>query len=234
MLRPKKSSAKQGTNVNLLQDTKKSSDVINNPKKYVSDEKEPENLSLPSFVKLSKRGSVVPVFKENYLKDVVSCGISLCKLCSSCLLLNTPILIPDTNVFLHELDMLSHKSNTSIIILQTVLEELQNRNLNLYERVRSLLRKEPNRFFVFTNEILKDTFIERTSGESSNDRNDRAIRVAVSWYMSHLKSSVIVADIFKSVIFITNDAENRELAKAKGIDTAMSGKNQPNILLLLI
>lgn len=34
---------------------------------------------------------------------------------------------------------------------------------------------------MFTNEHFKGTFVERLSGESPNDRNDRAIRVAAKW-----------------------------------------------------
>nr|XP_018628165.1 exosome complex exonuclease RRP44 homolog A isoform X2 [Nicotiana tomentosiformis] len=48
------------------------------------------------------------------------------------------------------------------------------------------------------------------AGESPNDRNDRAIRVAAKWYHDHLGSAV-------SVLLITNDRENKKKAIDEGI-----------------
>lgn len=56
--------------------------------------------------------------------------------------------------------------------------------------------------------------------ESSNDRNDRAIRMAATWYNKHLKKSQkdsSAEDIH--VILLTDDADNRKKAKAEGIIT---------------
>ena len=43
-------------------------------------------------------------------------------------------------------------------------------------------------------------------GESANDRNDRAIRMACAWYAKHMKEHNI------NVILLSNDAENRKLS----------------------
>uniref|UniRef100_A0A8C7ZLU8 Exosome complex exonuclease RRP44 n=1 Tax=Oryzias sinensis TaxID=183150 RepID=A0A8C7ZLU8_9TELE len=58
-----------------------------------------------------------------------------------------------------------------------------------------------------TNVVLHQTYIEREQGESANDRNDRAIRVAVKWYSQHLK-----ADGLK-VVLLTDDQGNKEKAE---------------------
>uniref|UniRef100_A0A803W9D2 Exosome complex exonuclease RRP44 n=1 Tax=Ficedula albicollis TaxID=59894 RepID=A0A803W9D2_FICAL len=60
-----------------------------------------------------------------------------------------------------------------------------------------------------------ETYIEQNRGESSNDRNDRAIRVAVKWYNEHLKK---IEDEEKiQVILLTNDRTNKEKALEEGI-----------------
>lgn len=62
---------------------------------------------------------------------------------------------------------------------------------------------------------FRDTYVERVPGETSNDRNDRAIRVATRWYDEHLKLSY--QDDTKSirVILLTDDKGNREKALAE-------------------
>ena len=55
--------------------------------------------------------------------------------------------------------------------------------------------------------VFLDCYTERLPGESANDRNDRAIRVACKWYEKHLKRNNI------AVVLLSNDAENRRIAK---------------------
>lgn len=62
----------------------------------------------------------------------------------------------------------------------------------------------------------RETFIEREPGESANDRNDRAIRVAVKWYSQHLKAYEADTDNLK-VVLLTNDEGNKQKAKENGL-----------------
>lgn len=62
---------------------------------------------------------------------------------------------------------------------------------------------------------LRETYVEQVQGENSNDRNDRAIRVAAKWYNDHLKK--MSAESQLQVIFITNDRRNKEKALEEGI-----------------
>ncbi|XP_034040977.1 exosome complex exonuclease RRP44 isoform X3 [Thalassophryne amazonica] len=64
--------------------------------------------------------------------------------------------------------------------------------------------------------FTRDTFIERDPGESANDRNDRAIRVATHWYSQHLKTSESSAD-GPRVILITNDQKNKQKAEESNL-----------------
>lgn len=58
----------------------------------------------------------------------------------------------------------------------------------------------------------RETFIEREPGESANDRNDRAIRVAAKWYSQHLKMFESDTDGLK-VVLLTNDQGNKQKAE---------------------
>ena len=62
----------------------------------------------------------------------------------------------------------------------------------------------------------RETFIEREPGESANDRNDRAIRVAAKWYSQHLKTDESSADGLK-VVLLTNDRGNKQKAEESGL-----------------
>ena len=68
--------------------------------------------------------------------------------------------------------------------------------------------------------LSRDTYIERDAGESSNDRNDRAIRTAAKWYQDHLLACDEdgTGDKMK-VVLLTNDMDNRNKATAAGITT---------------
>ena len=68
--------------------------------------------------------------------------------------------------------------------------------------------------------IYRDTYIEREKGETANDRNDRAIREAATWYQNHLKEQGDVDTV--TVILLTNDADNRTEAVSSGIDSFTS------------
>ena len=125
-------------------------------------------------------------------------------------------LIPDTNVLLGAMDLFEEPSHfRDIIILQTVLEELKNRSLPLYNRLMSLTQSEEKRFYLFFNEFRSDTAVRRLEGETINDRNDRAVRKAAAWYTSHLAN---IAKRVPTIVVITNDQENRRKGKKEYIN----------------
>jgi exosome complex exonuclease DIS3/RRP44 len=61
------------------------------------------------------------------------------------------------------------------MIFQTVLEELRNRSLPIYNRLRTLAQDEQKGIYFFHNEFRAETYILRLSDETINDRNDRGI-----------------------------------------------------------
>jgi exosome complex exonuclease DIS3/RRP44 len=134
-------------------------------------------------------------------------------------------LVADTNIFLYCMDIIEHKSAFyDVIVLQTVLEELRNRSLPLYNRLRALTASQDKRFYVFHNEFRKETYVKRLPGETINDRNDRAVRVACAWYKGHLEDAVAATKSrCPEIVMLSDDKGNLQKAKAEGIACCNSG-----------
>lgn len=176
-----------------------------------------------SFFKVTNRGNVVKVSSEHYLRDDIPCGLHSCSTCKNptdgILLHPEPnkntryaaahVLLPDTNILLHHLDIIENAAFTDVILLQTVLDEVKNRSLPLYQKVRAMVNMHARRFFVFSNEHHRETYLAKQEGESDNDRNDRAIRKAAGWYAGHSSDAL--------VCLLTNDRDNECLAVEQGI-----------------
>jgi len=116
---------------------------------------------------------------------------------------------------MNQIDIMEHPAIKDVIVLQTVREELRHLSMPIYNRVNSIIADKNKRFYAFSNEHHKETYIERMKDESPNDRNDRAIRVAVKWYANHLpkgkKGSTVTA------VMLSDDRDNREKAKSAAI-----------------
>jgi hypothetical protein len=77
------------------------------------------------------------------------------------------LLLVDTNVALHQIDILEHKSPVTaiVVILQTVLEEVRHLNISVYRRLLALIQDESRAFIFFPNEICERTFAVRNQNE---------------------------------------------------------------------
>lgn len=132
-------------------------------------------------------------------------------------------LVPDTNAFLTAMDLFEQTSAFyDVIVLQVVLEEVRNRSLPLYNRLIGLTRSDEKRFYVFFNEFRLETYVTRESGETINDRNDRAVRRAVKWYTEHLATAAAaaaahVAKPTPAVVMLSNDRDNLRKARGDGL-----------------
>ncbi|KAL7231184.1 hypothetical protein ACSBR2_009452 [Camellia fascicularis] len=193
-------------------------------------------LQSKSFVRKTKQGKVIKVVREHYLRDDIYCGAPFCNVCdskSARLSSSAPtILIFDTNVVLNQIDLLENPAIDDVVILSVVLEEVKNKNLSVYNRIRALCSNSTRKFFVFSNEYHRDTYVKAMVGESPNDRNDRAIRVAAQWYKNHLGDAT-------RVLLITNDRENKRKATEEGIsaetvESFVKSLDQPGLLDLLV
>lgn len=125
-------------------------------------------------------------------------------------------LVPDTNALLNAMDLFEQSSEFyDVIILQTVLEELRNRSLPLYNRLIGLTKSEDKRFYVFFNEFRLETYVPREQDETINDRNDRAVRKAVGWYNEHIGE--LKGKRIPVTVMLTDDRLNIEKAKKEKI-----------------
>lgn len=186
-------------------------------------------LKSKTFVKKTRSGGVVKIVREHYLRDDIWCGSEICADCSqettvlqkdayieSSLCYYPHYLIPDTNVVLHQIDVLEDPIIRNVIILQTVQQEVRHRSAPIYKRLKDMIHEKEKHFYTFTNEHHRETFIEREPGESANDRNDKAIRVAAKWYSEHLKKFKSTSEGLQ-VILLTNDQGNKEKAEESGL-----------------
>lgn len=189
-----------------------------------------------TFNKLTRRGKVLKMLKEHYLRDDIPCGMAGCGKCPSMLesdghsdtdiiqLSNEPsdntIVVLDTNIVLHQIDLLEASGGIlrDVVILQTVLEEVKHRNMSVYQRLRALLRDPTRRFCPFSNLHHRDTYSLRRAGETANDYNDRLIREACSWLRSHF------ADLEIKVVLLTHDVANARFAQAAGLTALTVGE----------
>ncbi|KAL8646705.1 MAG: hypothetical protein Q9210_005980 [Variospora velana] len=204
------------------------------------------NISSKVFVRSTKSGKVQKITRELYLRQDIPCSSRLCVSCQKIapqdasgqvapfILSEKPAgsksfpnghyIIPDTNALLTAMDLFEQKSGfNDVIILQTVLEELRNRSLPLYNRLIGLTKSEDKHFYVFFNEFRLETYLVREKGETINDRNDRAVRAAVKWYRSHLESSARSAGRAKAcptILMLSDDKANLRKAKAENLPSS--------------
>ncbi|XP_024885836.1 exosome complex exonuclease RRP44 [Temnothorax curvispinosus] len=186
-------------------------------------------LTTKIFFRKTKGGKIFKTVREHYLRDDIYCGLKTCTKCKarprdmvleeedagakSSLIPSPYFLVLDTNIILDQIDILEEDVITNVIILQTVLEEIRHKSSTVYKKLKAIIGNPTRKFFVFINEHHRETYIEREPGEKINDRNDRAIRVAVKWYDTHLNSD---GDNVK-VILLTDDVENRTRAAEEGL-----------------
>ncbi|CAG4919042.1 unnamed protein product [Colias eurytheme] len=184
-----------------------------------------------TFLTKTKRGNILKIVREHYLRDDLLCGSEACNVCphkndeyvldakpeSICALFDyNHYIILDTNAVLHQIDVLEDDALKNVIVLQTVLDEVKHQNTAIFQRLLEVIGNKKRKFFSFVNEHHKDTYIERNPGEKPNDRNDRAIRKAAMWYATHL-SIKGVAGQFPQIVLLTDDENNRKLAQEEGI-----------------
>eukprot|EP00884_Botryococcus_braunii_P014654 jgi/Botrbrau1/2318/Bobra.39_1s0007.1 len=168
-----------------------------------------------TFSRASKRG-LQKVVREHYLREDIYSGSPLDPVCPPPHRLSEDAhhyLVVDTNVVLQQISFLEAMEVTDVIVLSTVMEEVKARDPTAYTRLRGLTNMPSRRFYVFANENHRDTYVKALPGESPNDRNDRAIRVAAAWYAKRIPQM--------QIILLSNDTDNRKRAEAEGL-TAMS------------
>ena len=137
------------------------------------------------------------------------------------------LVVCDTNVLLHNLDVLEQASKVmpNIVIPQTALIECRANQMVAYDRTVELLRSvgggQSERFntkrccIYFPDPHHASTAVpENTTGITINDKNDIRIRNVASYLGEHLRDKDI------RVILLTDDAASRQIAKST-LDTPL-------------
>lgn len=136
----------------------------------------------------------------------------------------TRLVVVDTNVLLHNLDVLEHSSCaiSNIVIPQTALLECRHRSFTAYNRVMDLLKSSTSKddssdkkrcaiFFPDSHHI--STQIMAKEKMTVNEENDMRIRQVALYYGDKLAGSGV------DVILLTDDKDCRKLALKEQKDT---------------
>lgn len=174
-----------------------------------------------SFFKRTRRGKILHIVEDHYLRDDIGCGTvagkpitsqDLTQVASESLL--RKLLVLDTNVILNQIDLLEYQTPaiSCVVILETVAEEVRHNNLSVYRRLKQLLLDDSRLFIFFANEHHCEVRTAPVADESPNDRNDRVIRDSTAWLSSQLGDKTLKA------ILLTNDVANRKLALGERLE----------------
>eukprot|EP01029_Cantina_marsupialis_P024497 TRINITY_DN6310_c0_g3_i2.p1 TRINITY_DN6310_c0_g3~~TRINITY_DN6310_c0_g3_i2.p1 ORF type:complete len:443 (-),score=119.18 TRINITY_DN6310_c0_g3_i2:75-1403(-) len=160
--------------------------------------------------------------REVYTRNDIPCGSSACSLCqqftksTAVNLRSDPYenryIILDTDVVLTQMDVLEQDCDPlcDVIILQTVSDGIQQKDLGVFKRLLSLKKDGNRRFVHFDNEHHQQTFSGPLPGESAKDRTSRMVRNGYKWYAKHLSDM--------EFLLIVNDDDAKELAKVDDIN----------------
>ncbi|KAL9708684.1 exosome catalytic subunit dis3 [Leucoagaricus gongylophorus] len=148
-------------------------------------------------------------------------------------------ILPDTNVFLSQMDLIESTLFTSpIVLLQTVMEEVRHRSLPLYNRLKALSKADEKKICIFYNEyrscvpvlsrevkfssvLVKPQSYVRKTKHQMIGTIEACIRKATQWYNSHLQATRLPihgqTTKVPTVVLMTEDAANRQIADRSGV-----------------
>ncbi|CCW71468.1 unnamed protein product [Phytomonas sp. Hart1] len=155
-------------------------------------------------------------------RNDIHCGLVECPLCPKefpkestppSLLPTLPLLIPDTDVVLQNVNAFEDSRVANIVFLSTVLAEVHSRNKAIYMRLQSLLKSGSTKpIYVFANDRHEQTHCLPLKDETPHQYNDRCIRVASLWYSRHVLKAFPALSEALPVIFAThNNAQMQRL-----------------------
>jgi len=158
------------------------------------------------WTRKTKRGNVVSVLRERYLRSDLGCRSALCRKCpapataAEVRLSAAPAALYvafDSVVALACAPFLEaqHPALDDLVLLETVADDVRERapSLRAYARLRALTKPLSGKRCVFLpNEHSLETFVPRARGEAAAHRAVRAVFAATAWLASHLDGAVRV------------------------------------------
>lgn len=118
-------------------------------------------LNRTAFFRRTRKGKVTRFVREKYQRTDVGYGVLHGNTLNQATLqavveesTNKILVVVDTNIMLHEIDILEQQSPVTALLLvtQTVLQELRHLNFAAFKRVRSLMEDESRNIIFFPNE----------------------------------------------------------------------------------
>lgn len=122
------------------------------------------------YFRRTRRGKVVKIVQEKYIRNDLEYGFINGKSASREVLVyivtqapHKQLLLIDTNIALHQIDVLEYNcpATATIVVVQTVLQELKHLNLSVYRRVLALIKDQSRNFIFYPNEISSETAVLR-------------------------------------------------------------------------
>ena len=194
----------------------------------------------PTFFRQTRKGKIIKQVSERYLRDDLGLGsyyvdegdsatrrvkeaaigkpkviantselLTLLKPCKP-----NAIVVCDTNVLLHNLDILeqSHAVMPNLVIPQTCLLECRANRRVAYDRTLEILREvgdKHNRLCIFFSDMhhSQTAHVEPEDCTTTNDENDARIRNVATFLGENLRGTNV------RVVLLTDDKASREKAK---------------------
>ena len=138
---------------------------------------ENKNIVKKSFFKRSKRGHLIKICNEKYLSHH-QCGYVYADDGHKCItsddlrrmIMEAPhkqLIVIDTNIALHQIDVLEHDcpATSHIVITQTLLQELRHLNISIYKRLLQIVKDQNRSCLFYPNELSIDTAVNRLTIE---------------------------------------------------------------------
>lgn len=146
---------------------------------------------LVSFFRKSKKGKVIRLTKNEYLRSDIESGVLNGKqltvkaliaiIANTCI--NKHALILDSDICSNEIDILEAFPQPSVvIILQSVLQTIRNLNVSSYKRLCALLEDDSKLFVFFPNEVFTETIELMMPHDNLEEFNNRNIQKSVVYF----------------------------------------------------
>ena len=185
--------------------------------------------STSSHFRQTRKGKVLKSVKERYLRDDIFFGTQVSSsggenqptgistIEELIHVLHRPwfIVVVDTNVLLHNMDLLEHvayrDASPNIVIPQTAILECKRNSMPIYSRALDLLKDGKRCSIFFANEHHVECQLstkEKSTFTSINDKNDASIRLVAEYYGSQLQDFESKVEI----ILLTDDSDCRKRA----------------------
>ncbi|KAE8664231.1 Ribonuclease II family protein isoform 2 [Hibiscus syriacus] len=145
-----------------------------------------------TFSRKTKGGKIKKEVREIYLRDDIYGGAAACKTCDTStsnapLDAASPLVVLDSNVILQQIDLLENPSMDNAVLLSVVLNEVKNKNMAVYNRIRALSTNPLHKFYVFNICSLRAD-VERLAFSAIWEMSPDAEIISTRFTKSNIKS----------------------------------------------